>query len=90
MERTPLALLVVLLLAGCSPTYTDGLQQQLTDKSPDQKRAILAQECGSEIAKGLKKDDSSSVRHAQKMKEICEDMTGQKIKVDNAKPTTPN
>lgn len=73
--------LMLVALCGCS-AYGDALDQKLTGEPPDRKRAILAQECGQEIAKGLTRDDPASVRHAERMKQICEEMTGQKIDID--------
>lgn len=75
---TSLALLV--LLSGCA-SYRTALEQQLEGKAPEEKRAILAQECASEIANGLKNKYPSDKRHVEFMKNICEEMTGQKVEV---------
>ncbi|MDX2028243.1 MAG: hypothetical protein SFW62_06375 [Alphaproteobacteria bacterium] len=80
-NRIIIALMVTGTLMGCS-TYSDSLDQKLTGKSTEEKRTVLAKECGDEIAKGLKKDDPANVRHSEKMKQICEEMTGKKIKID--------
>jgi len=80
-SRIITALIVAGTLMGCS-TYSDSLDQKLTGKSTEEKRTVLAKECGDEIAKGLKKDDPANVRHSEKMKQICEEMTGKKIKID--------
>lgn len=76
-----LLLIVPLLMAACGPTYHAQLEQKLADKSEQERRAILAQECGQEIQKGLRPDSQANVRHFGKMKQICEEMTGQKVNV---------
>lgn len=78
--RIALALLIVGTLVGCT-TYSDTIDQKLAGKTVDQKRAILAQECGNEISKGFKKDDPANVQHSEKMKQICEEMTGKTVTV---------
>lgn len=70
-----------ILLTGCGPTYRETLEQKLAGKAPDEKRAILAEECGNEIQNGLKPDDEANVRHFQNMKRICEEMTGERLEV---------
>lgn len=80
-NRIIITLMLTGTLVGCS-TYRDTLDQKLAGKSTNEKRAVLAKECGDEIAKGLKKDDAANVRHSEKMKQICEEMTGKKIKID--------
>lgn len=80
-NRIIIALMLTGTLVGCS-TYSDSLDQKLAGKSTNEKRTVLAKECGDEIAKGLKKDDAANVRHSEKMKQICEEMTGKKIKID--------
>lgn len=77
-----IAIATVAALSGCTTSYRTTLEQKLEDKSPDAKRAALAQECGAEIAKGMKKDDPDNIRHFENMKKICEEMTGQKIKTE--------
>lgn len=72
---------VMTALSGCSPSYRETLEQKMDGKSTADKRALLAQECGQEIRKGLKPEDESNVRHFEKMKKICEEMTGQKVDV---------
>lgn len=57
------------------------LQQKLEGKNAAERRVILAQECSQEIQRGLKPEDESNVRHFEKMKVICETMTGQKVPV---------
>ncbi|MER2520637.1 MAG: hypothetical protein IPI58_00780 [Alphaproteobacteria bacterium] len=72
------ALLAV--LGGCT-SYRTTVENQMQGRTPDEKRAILAQECGSEIAKGLKDKHPSNARHVEAMKQICEEMTGKKVGV---------
>jgi hypothetical protein len=72
----------VAALSGCTTSYRTTLEQKLENKSPDAKRAVLVQECGTEIAKGMKKDDPANMHHFENMKKICEEMTGQKIKTE--------
>lgn len=78
--------LAIVLLAGgfltaCGPTYADRLDAKLAGKSPDEKRTILAQECAQEIKNGLKPQDEANVRHFERMRTICEEMTGKKVAV---------
>lgn len=76
------AIATIAVLGGCTTSYRTTLEQKLEDKSPNAKRAALAQECGTEIAKGMKKDDPANMRHFENMKKICEEMTGQKIQTE--------
>ena len=76
------AISAIAILGGCTPSYRETLEQKTEGKPAQEKRAILAQECGEEINKGMKKDDPANLRHFEKMQQICEEMTGQKIKVD--------
>lgn len=80
-SKTILALLVASSLMSCT-AYRDTLDQKLAGKTTNEKNVILANECRDEIAKGFKKDDPANVRHSEKMKQICEKMTGKKIKID--------
>jgi hypothetical protein len=79
-NRVPPILLAIALLAGCS-AFNDKLDEQLANKSSDEKRVVLAETCGQEIAKKLKTDDPVNVRHSEKMKQICEEMTGKKVSI---------
>ncbi len=81
MRNLPIALLAAAFLSACT-TYSDTLEQKLAGKNPDEKRIILAQECRQEIEAGLKPDNESNVRHFDRMRKICEEMTGQKIPSD--------
>lgn len=85
-HRTTIAfsLIASLMLAGCS-NYGETLEQKLAGKTPEQKRAILAQECGQEIQNGLKPDDEANIRHFENMKKICEEMTGKPVPVQGMK-----
>lgn len=71
----------ILSLSGCANTYTDTLKQKLAGKSDNQKRIILAQECKDKINEYQKPDNTESIEHSKKMKEVCEDMTGNKITI---------
>lgn len=81
-KKTLIAITAIVTLGGCTVTYRETLQQKLEGKSPAEKRAILAQECGQEIQRGLKPGDEANVRHFENMKKICEEMTGQRISVN--------
>ena len=70
-----------LSLVGCSTTYTDVLKQKLEEKSDQEKRIILAQECKNKINEYQKPNSTKSIQHSENMKEICEDMTGKKINI---------
>lgn len=74
-----LSIVVITALSGCTPSYRETLEQKMDGKSTADKRALLAQECGQEIQKGLKPDNEANVRHFENMKKICEEMTGRKI-----------
>ena len=79
MRHLLTTLLFAALLSGCGPTYSDTLKKKLADKTPDQQRAILAQECSQEITTGLKPNDKPNADHFTRMQEICEEMTGKKM-----------
>lgn len=78
-----IALAAIMVLGGCTTSYRETLDQKLEGKSQAEKRAILAQECGAEIGKGLKKENPGNVSYFKKMKQICEEMTGQKVNTDS-------
>ena len=80
MDRNTPIFLFLLLLGGCNP-FTETLNERMAGKSPDEKRVVLADTCGQEIAKSLKKDDLANVRHSEKMKQICEEMTRKKVNI---------
>ena len=79
-KKTLCAIAAIIALGGCSTTYRETLEQKLDGKNPQEKRTILAQECAQQIQEGVKPDDPSNIRHFEKMKQICEEMTGQKVK----------
>lgn len=76
-----LLLVLPLFIAACGPTYRDTLETKLQGKSEQEKRVALAQECATEIKNGLKPEEPANVRHFQRIKQICEEMTGQKVDV---------
>lgn len=80
MRNLSITLLAAALLSACT-TYSDTLDAKLAGKSPEQKRIILAQECRQEIEAGVKPGNESNVRHFERMRKICEEMTGQKISI---------
>jgi hypothetical protein len=75
-------IIVGLTLSACTTTYSETLEQKLSGKSSDEKRVILAQECGKEIEAGLKPKDEANVRHFDRMREICQEMTGKPVPFD--------
>ena len=81
MRTIPIALLAAMLLSACATNYSETLEQKLSDKTPEQKRVILAQECREEIEAGLKSKDEANVRHFERMRKICEEMTGKPISI---------
>lgn len=85
MKNIMLMGVVALAVAACGPTYTNTLEQKLTGKSDKEKRAILAQECGSEINNGMKAGRPGSAKHYDDFRRICEEMTGQKVNDGGAK-----
>lgn len=68
-----------LVLAACSPTYHDSLDQELAGKTPEERREILSRECALVTAKGQKPADPRYVTHADSMRRICEEMTGHNL-----------
>lgn len=76
------ALATLVALGGCSTTYRETLEQRLQGRTTDEKRVILAQECGQQIKAGEKPEDPANMRHFEKMRQICEEMTGQKVKAN--------
>lgn len=81
-RKATIAIAVIITLGGCTITYRETLQEKLEGKNAAERRVILAQECSQEIQRGLKPEDESNVRHFEKMKVICEKMTGHKVPVD--------
>ncbi len=64
---------------------TETLERSLHDKGPAEQRAILAEDCGHEIQKGLKPENPASVGHFERMRQICEEMTGKPVVVKDNK-----
>lgn len=81
-QTVVLVMVAATALAGCTTSYRETLEQKLSGKSEEQKRAVLAQECGNELKAGLKKDNPANVRHIENMKKICEEMTKKKVIVE--------
>ena len=73
--RTFLIMVIAASLSACT-TYSDTLEQKLSGKSPEDKRVILAKECGKETESGLRSPDQAEVEHAKRMRDICHEMTG--------------
>lgn len=74
------AMSVLVVLSGCT-SYRESVEARMQGKTSEEKRAILADECRNEIAKGLKEKYPSDARHVQAMRQICEELTGQKVDV---------
>jgi hypothetical protein len=68
-------LFAVLALSACAPTYQDELDQKLAGKTPEEKRAILAQECGQQLSEGRKTANPKKAPHYDHMQRICAEMT---------------
>lgn len=81
VKATLFAFAALAVLGGCTTSYRETLEQKLEGKSQNERRAILAQECGQEIRNGLKPENESNVRHFENMKKICEEMTGKPVTI---------
>lgn len=81
MQNIIVITLAAAFLTACT-TYSDALEQKLAGKSLEEKRGILAQECRNEIIAGMKPDNPQNVRHFERTRKICEEMTGKKISLD--------
>lgn len=55
------------------------LCREMNEAPSPKELAALAQKCGAEIQKNLKAGSGARAQHAERMKLICEEMTGQKI-----------
>ncbi len=64
-----------LVLAACSPTYHDTLDQKLAGKSSEERRVILSKECSEVLASALKPADPRYVSHTDSMMRICKEYT---------------
>ena len=76
---------LVVILGGCV-SYKETIENQLQGKAPEEKRAVLAAECGNQIVLGLKTKFPSDLRHVNAMKQICEEMTGNSVDVTLTEP----
>lgn len=80
MRSFYIVLFAIVLLSACT-SYSYTLEQKLAGKSDEEQRLILAKECSQEIQGGLKPDNPRNVRHFDRMRKICEEMTGRKVPV---------
>ncbi len=71
-------LLAIFALNGCQESYKSTLDHKLVNKSPEEKRILLNQECVSILEKHKKYGNNSSSKYVEQMKNICQEMTGQK------------
>ena len=69
------------MLGACAPTYRDTLEQRLAGKSLDERRVILAKECGNEIRAGLNRNPDRA-RHFEYVKDVCEELSGKPVIVE--------
>ena len=83
--HTALWLSLSLMLCACSH-YQDDLKQNLSGASNEQKHIVLAKECENEIRKYNDPSNPVAALHADRMQEICEDMTGQDVHIEKAYP----
>lgn len=78
---TIFTVLPLFILTACATSYTNILEQKLAGKSDKEKRIILAVECKNKINEYTKPDNIKSIEHLERMKEICQEMTGRQIKL---------
>jgi hypothetical protein len=71
--------IVALTLTAACSSYQTCLEETLAGKTADEKRMILAEECRKEIAGGLKPDQPPNVRHFQRLKTICTELSGKPV-----------
>lgn len=69
----------LVLLASCSPNPRDDLERSLVGKPPEQRRAILADACGKELAKIASLPGNAE--DAEVFKRICEERTGREVSI---------
>lgn len=79
-NKLTIVVLASFVLTACT-TYTNTLEQKLSGKSDQEKRLILAEECKNKINEYKKSDNKKSIEHSERMREICQEMTGRKIKL---------
>lgn len=79
--RKWLILAAPLLMAACNngPSYREMLEEKLQGKTDPEKRIILARECAAEINNGVNPEKPAKFKHYSDMKQLCEEMTGQKV-----------
>jgi hypothetical protein len=73
-----IALVFTVSLSACAP-YVNPLEQKLAGKNLEEKRTILADECGKETDAGLNSNDPATVQHSERMRQICTEMTGKPV-----------
>ena len=71
-------LLLPFILAACGTTVHDDLNSKLAGKTPEQKRAILAEECSKQVANPHNPKDPGGI-HGDNMKQICKESTGYNV-----------
>jgi hypothetical protein len=79
MVKCLLLMTLCMAIPACGPAYPDDLARRLDGKTADQKRAILAEECGAAIADSVRRALPSERRDPAGMRRICEEMTGREI-----------
>tara|TARA_R100001143_G_C3319291_1_gene113953 strand:- start:459 stop:713 length:255 start_codon:yes stop_codon:yes gene_type:complete len=83
MNKKILILLPILaLLSACSWSHYGKLEKKLEGKPENEKRLILAEECGIEIERGLVKDNPKNVKQHKLMERVCEEMTGEPVNIE--------
>lgn len=75
MKKTILFALI-LMTAACAPSYEEKLTLKLENKSPQEKRMILTDECKKQTGDMAASGNSRQAEHVQKMREICGAWTG--------------
>lgn len=68
-----------LMVMGCQASYQETINKKLENKSPQEKRIILAQECAKEIKRDSIADEKSNSQHSMRMQKICERMTNNPV-----------
>ena len=83
----PLCMLILAaqLTSSCT-SYHDELKQKLADLPSQQRRIVLAQECRDLILANRPSNNPALLEHVQRMKDICEKMTGEKISLTQQQP----
>ncbi|MBS0207765.1 MAG: hypothetical protein JSS27_02315 [Planctomycetes bacterium] len=68
-----------LLLVACDSSYQEKLNEMLRGKTVAEKRLILADECAAQINNGSTPKARGNASHYERMKHICEEMTGETV-----------